>query len=67
MENRFSNKNKKMGAAGPTVRADRPPKPTGRPPFFNFYWKIDFRFFYFFYLIIILMKNTGNFIFYIIP
>jgi len=32
-----------MGVAG----ADRPPKPTVRPLFFNFYWKIDFPFFYF--------------------
>ena len=56
LKNSIFNKNKekykKWGAAEPTVRADRPPKPTGRPPFFNFYWKIDFPFFYFFILLL---------------
>ena len=40
----FPIKIKKWGLPGPTVRRGRP----SDPHFFNFYWKIDFPFFYFF-------------------
>ena len=36
-----------MGAAEPTVRADRPPKPTSRPIFLIFIGKSIFHFFNF--------------------
>ena len=67
MENRFSNKNKKMGVGRSASADGRRGRSARRPPFFNFYWKIDFSFFYFFIFIINLVSNTGNFIFYIIP
>ena len=69
MENRFSYKTyiKKMGVGRSASADGRRGRSARRLPFFQFLLENRFFIFLFFYFIIILIKNTGNFIFYIIP
>ena len=54
----FPIKIKKWGSDGRPRRTVGP----GHPHVFNFYWKIDFPFYYFFYFLICLLKVDGHFI-----